>query len=460
MTGTIQRTASGTDDMLTRLMDTYARTERPISVNFRRLVSWLPVGERATHYIHPYTAKLLPHIPVFFLANRVLSSPGDSVLDPFCGSGTVLLESLLHDRNGMGADSNPLARLITTAKISVVMPERLQTELELVLRHARGIHNALVPPVHNMELWFYPHVVKQLAQLSSATASVECPAVRNFLQVCLSVCIRKVSLADPRLSVPVRLRKNQYPKSHPFRNGTNARIQKLRRQDVFSEFRAVTEANIKRLEEFQTLRRSCVTASVTSVDARRLQAAAQSVNPLASDSIQLIITSPPYAAAQKYIRASSLSLGWLELMECRTLRELEDENIGREHFPKKEIVSRPSTGLSDADRHLESIATLNPIRAHIASIYLLEMREAFKEAVRVLSPGGFLVLVVSNNRICGREFRTERYLVQLLNEFGLKTKLRLVDAIRSRGLMTRRNKTASVISREWVHVFQKPVRNA
>lgn len=87
--------------ILERLLDRFNRSGRAINVNFRQLVSWAPLGERATHYLHPYPAKLLPQIPIFFLSNNLLSSPGDTVLDPFCGSGTVLLEGILHNRNGI-----------------------------------------------------------------------------------------------------------------------------------------------------------------------------------------------------------------------------------------------------------------------------------------------------------------------------------------------------------------------
>jgi hypothetical protein len=67
--------------------------------------------------IHLYPAKLLPHIAAFFLASSELSSKGDKVLDPFSGSGTVLLEALLAGRSPIGADSNPLARLISKVKM-------------------------------------------------------------------------------------------------------------------------------------------------------------------------------------------------------------------------------------------------------------------------------------------------------------------------------------------------------
>jgi hypothetical protein len=72
-----------------------------------------------------------------------------------------------------------------------------------------------------------------------------------------------------------------------------------------------------------------------------------------------------------------------------------------------------------------------------------------------LRHGGYLVLVAANNRIAGREFRTQHFLRMIAEQVGFTTELRLIDAIRSRGLMTKRNKTASVITREWVLLFSK-----
>jgi hypothetical protein len=170
----------------------------------------------------------------------------------------------------------------------------------------------------------------------------------------------------------------------------------------------------------------------------------------------MILTSPPYVGAQKYIRASSLSLGWLGLLEGKSLRQLEDANIGREHFPMKGRCDHVQTGLPEADEQIGRIARRNPLRARITATYLVEMQASLRESARVLKAGGHLVLVAGNNHVCGQEFHTQSHLSEIIENLGLRPRLKLVDAIRSRGLMTRRNATASVITREWVLLFQKP----
>lgn len=449
-----------TDDVLRRLINTYRKNNRAIAVNFRRLVSYPEYPDHATHLLHPYPAKLLPHIPRFFLSTDLLSEPGDLVLDPFCGSGTVLLEALLSNRRAVGADANPLARLISLVKVTPLNDGAIRKALARVLRWAQSQQATKTPDVVNLEYWFYPHVIRQLSALQQAIFRLRNRQARDFLLVCLSVCARRVSRADPRLSVPVRLNGDEYKASHKFHQATKRRLQRLKRTNVFKIFTAIATTNITRLGQISRKIQPRVTTSMAT-DARRIEA--QTVDGrlrrLRKNTVSLAITSPPYAGAQKYVRATSLSLGWLGLCPSSRLRATERECIGREHFAKSEYCERVEPKVTAAARRLRPVRRDNPLRAHIASVYLNEMSAAIQELWRVIRPGGHVVFVVGDNHVNGRPFRTSRYLQTVFESTGFKTKLRLIDAIHSRGLMTKRNKTASVITREWVFLFHKPERS-
>ena len=84
-----------------------------------------------------------------------------------------------------------------------------------------------------------------------------------------------------------------------------------------------------------------------------------------------------------------------------------------------------------------------------------ELKLALKEMYRVLKPGGHIVLVIANNTIAGRTFRTPAYMARIAAACGLTVTACFIDAIRSRGLMTKRNHTASMITREWIFLFTK-----
>ena len=66
-----------------------------------------------------------------------------------------------------------------------------------------------------------------------------------------------------------------------------------------------------------------------------------------------------------------------------------------------------------------------------------------------------MVIVIGNNTVCKRQFDTQNYLTTYLQSQGLNLQFKLIDDIKSYGLMTKRNKTADKISREWILVFKK-----
>ena len=449
-----------TDATLEQLLDHYQRTQRAIQVDFRRLVSCVANPDRATHLLHPYPAKLLTHIPFFFLANSILSREGDTVADPFCGSGTVLLESILAGRQGIGADCNPLARLITHVKTCPIPTPVLKTATNRLferLERDRSDCESL-PDVVNLRYWFHPNVIRQLSALLHSIERTRRSDVRDFFRVCFSSCVRKVSLADPRLAVPVRLRHGQYPRGHYLRKKTDDHLRSLRHVNVAVKFSEIVNANTRRMATISSID-NLPTASIVSSEARQLKISRASLQTSQQDAqshaVQLVITSPPYPGAQKYIRASSLSLGWLGLCNSKELFAYKRRTIGREEIRKSERQTFRSSGLASADCVLRELYQGDEVRATIASTYLREMRDAIVESWNHLCRGGFFVLVAANNQIGGRNFSTQRYLQNIAEDTGFQTILRLTDDIRSRGLMTKRNKTAGVITQETVMLFKK-----
>ncbi|MFH1840772.1 MAG: DNA methyltransferase, partial [Candidatus Shapirobacteria bacterium] len=77
-----------------------------------------------THGYHRYPAKFIPQI-VSRLVERY-TKVGDLIVDPFGGCGTTLVESKVMGRLSVGVDINPVAVLITKAKITPIDPERIE----------------------------------------------------------------------------------------------------------------------------------------------------------------------------------------------------------------------------------------------------------------------------------------------------------------------------------------------
>lgn len=434
------------DRVLSELSARYRETKEAIPVSFRDLLAMPKEREKATHGIHAYPARLLVNIPSFFLSTS-LSAVGDTVLDPFCGSGTVLLESILANRNAIGADSNPLARLITKTKTTRINQDSLRVARKSLVSRLQLIDSNKVPDVLNVDYWYYPCIKRDLAKIYNSILKFRRNDIRDFFLTSFSACIKEVSLADPRLSVPVKLKEKHSQNDSYTQSKIAERLKTLKKINTVEIFLKKVDDNIQRMH--------LLTEANTASNLIDILHDARQMDSIIDSSIDLIITSPPYLGAQKYIRASSLSLTWLELCKSNGLRDLESKNIGREHYSKSDYFDYIATGIAEIDNLIEVVRSTNPLRAHIAAQYINEMKEAIKEMSRVLKPGKHLVLVSGEGSLVGFKFRTPDYLAKLARDSGLRLCVSLVDTIRSRALMTKRNKTAGKIDTETIMVFQK-----
>ncbi len=347
----------------------------------------------------------------------------------------------------IGADTNPLARLIARVKTRPLDTKKISAQLRRINRRVHEVDESAPPSVVNIEHWYKRPIIRELSKLSRVIEVIEADDIREFMQVCLSVCAKRMSLADPRLSVPVRINLRRKEKYGGHYLQLRKHVRAITPENVMVAFNEIVRKNCSRIASFQEGLRSKPSVLIHD-EARSLDQVIE------ANSVDLIITSPPYIGAQKYIRSSSLSLGWLNLTED-TLRGLEKRTIGREHFSKPEVSQSSMTGMCSVDTQLREIRNVNALRAHIAAQYLVEMRQALLSMHKITRENGILVLVIGPNTICGQHFDTPKHLETLANEVGFKTEFRLIDHIRSRGLMTKRNKTAGIIASESVLYLRK-----
>jgi len=431
----------------------FQASKRPVSTDFRALVSWVKVGDQRTHLIHSYPAKLLAHIAHFFVHASTLSGVGARVLDPFCGSGTVALEASMSGRMALVADANPMARLLTRVKTTSYSPEKLLTEAVDILRRARRYRTAPVVDLVNSTLWYSASRKKELEILRRAVFEVQDEGMRDFFLVCFSVTCRRLSYADPAISVPVRL-KAKDGRTASANKEIAQRLNRIDSADHFEEFGNVSLANIQRVARTNAEFPDRAEARAAGYDARNL--VDEQGGTLATGTVDLVITSPPYGSAQKYVRSMSLSLNWLGLATPQQLSAIEQKTIGREHLPQH----APATGQSPKfSRSFEilfgKIAKINPLRARINRTYLCELQCSLREISRVVALGGHAVIVIGNNTVCGHAMATDKFIAECMDEFGMSLEIHLIDTIRSRGLLTKRNGGAAAIARESILVFKK-----
>jgi DNA modification methylase len=151
-------------------------------------------SNRGIHSIHPYPAKFIPQIPRKLIE---LFHPGDSsiILDPFCGSGTTLVEAIDLGLDAWGIDLSPIACLTSRVKTTPLHCDLNEIGRRLISKARRQIAEDLIqlPAIPRIDHWFKPEVQKALAALTEHINREEDLPVREALQAALSSIIVQVS---------------------------------------------------------------------------------------------------------------------------------------------------------------------------------------------------------------------------------------------------------------------------
>lgn len=246
------------------------------------------------HGFHTYPARMHPVTAARLVT--AFSEEGATVLDPFCGSGTVLVEAMLAGRRALGTDLNPLAvrlaGLKTTprdarAREALVSAARAVAKIADERRARRAGATRRYPPEDVAT--FDPHVLLELDSLRAAAADLPDRAISEALGVVLSAILVKVS------------RRTSDTTSHaaPSRRiaaGYPARL-----------FVKKTEELARRLAAFEALLPpGAQPARVAVDDATRLRT-------VPASAVDAVVTSPPYAGTYDYVAHHALRMRWLGL---------------------------------------------------------------------------------------------------------------------------------------------------
>jgi DNA modification methylase len=450
--------------------------KNPLEFNFKHAVL-AHLGEKRsdayTHSIHSYPAKMFPYIPAFFFSIPEVCPPDGVILDPFCGSGTVLLESIIHPlykRDVYGIEINPLGRLIAKVKTTPLKENKLEERIYNLLNLLKKYKNMKVslPESKKIEFWFSKRAICELSKLKRFIEEEgKDDDYKDFFWVCFSSIIRKVSRADPFIPPPVLLKIHKYENSPSKYKFLLKFSKQAQNPDVISLFKNAVEKNFERMKsltKIKEVKEGKIKARVIWDDARHIKLGRlgrkgklikKSASTIPSNSIDLILTSPPYLTAQKYIRTQNLELLWLGMVSEDEISRLEKEIIGSELVSLKEIDPLDGIGVKSIDALIKWAFSKSPQRAAMLFKYFSEMKQAILEMHRILKDDSYAIIVIGNNKVLGRKVETYRLLIDIATLSGFKLELVLKDEIRGRGMITKRHNTGGLIKEELIIGLKK-----
>lgn len=421
------------------------------------------VPERLTHYLFRYPAKF--HPPVARTLIEKFTNPQDVILDPFCGSGTLLVEALPLGRRIIGIDVDPVAAFVSHAKILPTSASRLQVatqKLFTVLANferpkadykrlmfedlsdiefqaeikAEGL---LLPAIPNLLHWFRRYVAVDLGVIRREIDRLQIhPSSRKFLKLCYASIIRKSSNADP---VPVSGLEVTSHMLNLEQRGRHVNPYLLLR-------RAMTRA----LDDWEQFDRR-VGENRKFGQVRRGNAT--QIRKYVRKPVDVVITSPPYHNAVDYHRRHTLEMYWLDLIDSRQARlALRPHYIGLDRVPKSSSVVLNSELTSRlAQEWADKIAVLNEQRARNFKHYVCSMSKCLTGLAGLLPRGRRAVFVVGKNSWNGSEIPT----IELFNEMAASS-FRLVNQywypIKNRYMTYSRHNSAN-IDKEYVLVYKR-----
>lgn len=349
----------------------------------------------AARTIHPFPAKMAPNIAIDHLgstANEELV-----VLDPMCGSGTVLAAAAARGHSARGFDVDPLAVLMSSVATHVVDTEKVVVEAERVCALARG-SSVDTPRWDDLETqkfaeyWFAAPQRRQLNRLSRELDKVDDDAVRRALQVALS---RTIITKAPKASLAA-----DTSHSRPHRVATESSY------DVYRGFES-SVASLKKLLDERSI--------VGSVEVRRGDARALD---LADSSVDLVITSPPYLNAIDYLRGHKMSLIWFG-HTIPELRRIRSNSIGAERALDGEALHQ----VDDMISFIENTAN-DPDKLPRATIlrYAHDLTLFSLELHRVCRQGAEVVTVIGNSTLRGNYIQNDVLVRQAYEEAGFSVR--------------------------------------
>ena len=415
----------------------------------------------ATHGIHEYRGKFFPQL-VKSLINIAGINNDSVILDPMCGSGTTLLESIIFGCNTIGIDLNPLSVLISKVKcntpnLSIAKIIREKQHLEKRILKDKQIKRTLSWTTKLSESskkylmnWFREDILFELDIMMTQIDQIENSKIKEFFTLSLSNILRRVSFQK---NDDLRVRKEH---------------DKIIKKSAIDEYSFELEKAITNIMSFQQYENKTKFGKtlIFQGDAR------ESVSILKDyvGRVDAIITSPPYATALPYLDTDRLSLYFLNLIPRKHHKQYDINMIGnreitkslRDHYlelfiKEKHILTEEIASLIEEIDHLNNSSNVGFRRKNLSALlskYFFSMNDVLKTFKVLLRKNAYAFVIVGNNHTIAGNKRIAINTNNLLANLGKSIGLELIENIPMDMLISRDIFKKNSSTKESIIVFK------
>jgi DNA modification methylase len=355
-----------------------------------------------THDYHRYPAKFIPQI-VRKLIEDYAPNKTQVVCDPFGGCGTTLVEAKLLGHKSIGFDINPVAKLITQTKTTAIKPRTLANNRNKFLKYYENAPSVSYNHHQRIGYWFDEPTIQELDKIYFAIKKIKNHNVRRFFLCSFSHNLKNCSRWLMKSIKPTIDKDKVLP---------NPKETFLRHLDSM----------IKKNEKFYS---TLIQSEYVNTSAKMYRRDSTKKLPLDSNSIDLIITSPPYVTSYEYADLHQLSLLWFgdDPKHFKKWHHFSNEFIDfRRNFIGTSSKGEKSGDFNSAigNQIVTDLAKIErPLAVDVAN-YFLDMKKVFAEMFRILKAGGKACIIIGNTSLRGVEILNAQVAAEQMQATGFQ----------------------------------------
>ena len=398
-----------TENDLKEIVECLSSGKNAEQMQFKKAVLKRITSTPHVHGLHRYKAKFFPRmIRSFITSNRkrlCANSSGKILLvDPFVGSGTALVESMLLGIESVGIDIDLLSVAISQAKINLMQID--MSKLRQAVEKTISNYNSHVEPSIEPNYSFPPWIAKKFVRLKTsqeqekyereitlwqkAISGTDSDEAQQILRVCLSDAITR--------KFNIRM----------MGTGVGRFALEIRKQELST----IMKANLGNLVHLASLVQVLKCVYNLKFQPSTVVHGTATNTHLPNESASIILTSPPYLPAssgrENYLVGKSISITTLGLMTPDEIREMETKSIGSMRNNNNVDISGLPNDVYQLYDWLNA-DELRKIKAKPSVAYYRELKNALLETHRILVQGGLAVYVIGRESVFYR-FKTREIL--------------------------------------------------
>jgi hypothetical protein len=413
-------------------------------------------GRRQAHGLSQYPAMMVPPMQAV-LMGLVTQAAGnvDSIVDPFLGSGTTLVEAMRLGLNYTGQDVNPLAILISRTKAGPFHVRQLQQAIARVGEYAAtDVGDKIEADFPNVDKWFNPTVARDLSRLRRAIRREKKLWCRRVLWTAMAETVRRTSNSRTstfklHIRTPEDIQNREKPVTVSFLEiAKNIATRLVSEADQLRKAGRISQGGWYRGE-----------IEIHLANSARIVMASEGGH-------GLLITSPPYGdntSTVPYGQYSYLPLQWIDLED---IDPNADANclISTYEIDSRSLGGDRRTAIEDVEAMLSRSPSLGQIllklqdhpvdRRRRVAAFCRDLDVALGTIIPSLRPNAYMIWTVGNRCVGGFEVPTDQILVELLSNRGADLVTRIERHIPNKRMATRNN-IASTIRGEAILLFRK-----